>query len=96
MATQTGTKVAHVLRAGQTRNHTCHWPGCSKQVPPAMWGCRPHWFALPEHLRNRIWAAYRVGQEVNGTPSREYVDVAREAQAWIAINHPPAQQQLKL
>lgn len=77
-----GAKVAHVKRAGQTRDHHCHWPGCTKQVPPAIWGCRPHWFTLPKPLRDRIWAAYRPGQEVSMTPSREYLQVADEVQRW--------------
>ncbi len=76
-------KVAHVKRASQTRKHECHWPGCMRQVPPAKWGCTEHWFRLPKRLRDRIWAAYRPGQETNLTPSREYIDVAREVQEWI-------------
>lgn len=76
-------KVAYVKRQGQTRDHHCHWPGCSRQVPPAMWGCRPHWFALPISLRNRIWATYAPGQEVNGTPSDAYLRAADDVQAWI-------------
>jgi len=77
-------KVAYVLRQGQERAHTCHWPGCGKQVPPARWGCRGHWFALPKHLRDRIWRTFRPGQEVTLTPSAEYIAAAREVQAWIA------------
>lgn len=76
-------KVAHVLGSGQTRNHTCHWPGCGKQVPPAMWGCRSHWFALPKHLRDAIWRTYSPGQEESGSVSEAYFDAAREAQTWI-------------
>jgi hypothetical protein len=49
-----------------------------------MWGCRPHWYALPDALRARIWAAYKPGQEVNGRPSADYVEAAKAAQAWIA------------
>lgn len=64
--------------------HRCHWPGCQSLVPPAKWGCRKHWFKLPQHLRNRIWATYRPGQEISKTPSRAYVTVAREVQDWIA------------
>lgn len=79
-------KVDYVLRQRQTRNHTCHWPGCEKQVPPAMWGCRAHWYALPQELRNRIWRTFVPGQETNLTPSRAYVAVAREVQDWIARN----------
>jgi len=75
-------KVDHVKRAGQTRDHECHWPTCTKRVPPAMWGCRTHWYQLPQHLRNKIWAAYRIGQEEDGKPSRAYLDAASEVQMW--------------
>jgi hypothetical protein len=44
---------------------------------------------LPADLRTRIWGTYRIGQETTMSPSREYVTVAREAQEWIAENHPP-------
>lgn len=86
-------KVAHVRAArasGAHSGHGCHWTGCDKKVPPAMWGCTKHWYMLPAALRNRIWRAYRSGQEATKTPSREYVEVAREVQGWIAANHPPA------
>lgn len=76
-------KVDYVLSQRQTRNHHCHWPGCGKQVPPAMWGCKAHWFKLPKRLRDRIWATYEPGQEVDATPSHEYVEVAMEVQQWI-------------
>lgn len=78
-----GAKVQHVLRARQTRLHACHWPGCEKQVPPAKWGCREHWYALPIALRRAIWRAYRPGQENDRHPSGEYLRVARMAQDWI-------------
>ena len=83
MASDLDEKRAHVRRAKQSRNHTCHWPGCTKQVPPAMWGCRPHWFALPKHLRDAVWDAYRPGQEVTMTPSDEYLAVAGAVDTWI-------------
>lgn len=76
-------KVSYVKTQGQTRNHHCHWPGCEKQVPPAMWGCKAHWFALPAILRAQIWREYKPGQEINGTPSVEYVEVAKRVQKWI-------------
>ena len=66
--------------------HHCHWPGCDKPVPPAMWGCKAHWFKLPQALRNKIWRAYRPGQEISKGPSAEYVAVAREVQQWTASN----------
>lgn len=80
------TKVDYVKSQKQTRDHHCHWPGCSKQVPPAMWGCYYHWMKLPKRLRDKIWAAYRSGQEVTMTPSRAYLEAATEVQEWIEAN----------
>lgn len=63
--------------------HTCHYPGCQKEVPENRWGCKPHWFSLPQHIRARIWATYRAGQEIDKNPSREYVLAAHAAQRYI-------------
>lgn len=81
----TSSKVAHVLRApaGDGR-HTCHWPGCAVRVRPAMWGCRHHWFQLPDHLRSALWRAYEPGQEDRKDPSDTYIEVAHRIQQWIA------------
>ena len=75
-------KKNYVKSQKQTRNHHCHWPGCEIQVPPALWGCRKHWFQLPKRLRDLIWNAYEPGQEIM-TPSDEYIDAAKEVQNWI-------------
>ena len=82
-------KRAYVMRQGQTRGHRCHWPGCQKQCPPAMWGCKPHWFALPKHLRDAVWRTYVPGQEVDMSPSDAYIRVADEVQAWCRAKEPP-------
>ncbi len=63
--------------------HTCHWPGCAAVVPPRMWGCRNHWFALPADIRAAIWAAYVPGQEITKTPSNSYIEAAKVAEHWI-------------
>ncbi len=84
--TTIGEKVAYVKRQGQTRNHHCHWPECDKQVPPAMWGCKAHWFRLPKRLRDRIWLEYAIGQEADWSPSDDYLDAAQGVQAWIEEN----------
>lgn len=81
-----GSKVAYVKSQGQTRSHECHWPECSRQVPPAMWGCRDHWYRLPAALRARIWRTFKPGQEISGRPSAEYLAAAKEAQDWIAAH----------
>lgn len=78
-------KAAHVRSASQSRKHHCHWPGCVVQVPPAMWGCRYHWFRIPRHLRNNIWHAYRPGQEDDMQVSSVYEAAAKAVQDWIAL-----------
>lgn len=89
-------KRAHVRAATQARDHRCHWPGCNARVPPAAWGCRPHWFTLPKPIRDQIWAAYRIGQETTTSPSRDYLNAALAAQAWIAENYAGIDSQLAL
>ena len=64
--------------------HTCHWTGCKVVVPPHLWGCRPHWYALPKALRDRIWATYVPGQEITKRPSKAYLAAARAVEQWIA------------
>jgi len=59
--------------------HTCHAPGCNRLVPPNMWGCKPHWFALPQKIRDAIWREYRPGQEIDKDPSSRYMAVQRLA-----------------
>lgn len=80
----TEDKREYVKSQPQTREHTCHWPGCGKQVPPAMWGCKSCWKKLPKYLRDRIWTTYRPGQEEDLDVSSEYLDAADEVQKWIA------------
>lgn len=62
--------------------HTCHWPTCTKPVPPKTWGCKAHWFSLPRSIRAGIWAAYRPGQEIDKRPSLAYIEAAQAAQEW--------------
>lgn len=70
-------------------SHTCHARGCDRAVPPKMFMCKGHWLSLPEPMRDAIWAAYRPGQEVTKTPSREYLTVARAAINWLAARDAP-------
>jgi len=80
------SKSDYVLRQGQTRSHICHWPKCGKQLAPALYMCKWHWFSLPQWIRHKIWRAYRPGQENDMRPSPEYLAVANEAQQWIKDN----------
>lgn len=64
--------------------HTCHATGCTKRVPPEMFACRAHWFALPKHLRDHIWLTYRAGQCDDWRISHAYAKAAREAVRYLA------------
>jgi len=80
-------KLAYLRSQGQTRAHTCHWPGCAEQMPPALWGCATHWRQIPADLQQKLLEAYRSGQENwrEGAerPSLAYLDVAMEVRQWI-------------
>lgn len=64
--------------------HTCHALGCSVEVPPALFMCKPHWYKLPKSMRDAVWRDYRAGQEIDKLPSRQYVETARAAIDYIA------------
>lgn len=64
--------------------HLCHWTGCNTKVPPAMWGCKRHWYQLPKAIRDEIWNTYVPGQEVSKTPSAAYIVAANKAREYIA------------
>lgn len=59
--------------------HTCHARDCKTAVPPKMFMCKRHWYMVPKHLRDAIWANYRPGQEITKDPSSEYLEVAMQA-----------------
>lgn len=64
--------------------HTCHARGCKVTVPPRMFMCKHHWFALPERMRRKLWSLYVPGQERTKTPTPEYIEFAQECVDWIA------------
>lgn len=76
------------LKPARAPLHRCHWPGCNVEVPPSLWGCKPHWKLLPQRIRSAILKAYRPGQEVTKDPSRDYIAAAAEARAWIKTWEP--------
>lgn len=63
--------------------HYCHAQRCTRPVHPMMFMCRLHWYALPKPMRTLIWATYRPGQERDKQPSKEYLDAADKAIAFI-------------
>lgn len=66
-------------------SHTCHAPGCNRLIPPKMFICRGHWFALPNRMRDAIWREYREGQEIDKRPSVRYLAVQQLACAHLVF-----------
>ncbi|MGF6607083.1 hypothetical protein OKW45_001983 [Paraburkholderia sp. WSM4175] len=63
--------------------HRCLWPGCDIPVCRSIWGCRAHWYALPNNLRAWIGRAYRQGIARGDHPSRSWREAHAAALAWI-------------
>lgn len=59
--------------------HTCHAHGCKVAVPPKMFMCRAHWFALRRPIQQAIWREYRPGQENDKQASLRYLAVQQRA-----------------
>jgi hypothetical protein len=76
--------------------HTCHRPGCETKVPPAMFACKPDWFALPKSIRDRIWGEYVPGQEDRMDPTLAYLDVATEAIRWWQQHPKPEARKIRM
>ncbi len=64
--------------------HTCHAYKCSKPVPQILFMCKPHWFALPKEMRDKIYANYTKGQERSWAITNKYADIAQECIKWLA------------
>ena len=41
--------------------HTCPARACTRRVGQAKLMCRPHWYMVPQPLRDAVYAAYRGG-----------------------------------
>ena len=66
-------------------NHTCHAKQCSKEVPPELLMCGPHWRQVPPNLKRAVWDNYVSGQEVRKDPTDEYLAAALEAIDAVAV-----------
>lgn len=61
--------------------HNCPWPGCERRVPRHIWGCRQHWYMLPEDIRRKIGASWRGGTV------GEHMAALEEADSWIETHY---------
>jgi hypothetical protein len=64
--------------------HKCLWPECDKLIPLSQWGCRSHWYRLPNNIRAWIGRTYRGGVLRGDHPSRHWLEAHHAALEWIA------------
>jgi hypothetical protein len=80
------TNKFHHLRTANILDGSkrCPWPGCLCEIPLPMFMCREHWQMLPKPLRDMVWDAYEVGQELDARMvSDEYRDAEKAARNWV-------------
>jgi hypothetical protein len=65
----------------------CPAPGCGDRIDPTRLMCRHHWYWVPKHLRDQVWATWRSGQ---GAASREHQEAVRRAIAACQERSRPA------
>ena len=41
--------------------------------------CRKHWYMVPLHLCQAVWAAYVPGQEIRKDPTMLYLEITHQA-----------------
>lgn len=58
-------------------DHECPAPGCKRRVPHDKLACAPHWYAIPEDVRARVWRTFRR----HGMGSPEHTAAITEAVA---------------
>ena len=62
--------------------HKCPALNCGKQVAPERLACRGHWYAIPHHLRSRLWDAYL------GRSTEDHGEVMAECVAHLRDRYP--------
>ncbi|MBO0820990.1 MAG: hypothetical protein J2P26_09095 [Nocardiopsaceae bacterium] len=58
----------------------CRIPGCPAPVSTRRLMCRPHWYQVPKHLRDQVWATWRSGA---GILDPAYRQAVRQAVATV-------------
>jgi len=78
------------MTASVTQTHTCPAPGCTKELPFAIFACRVHWARTPRALRWRIRRAWRAWLKAQPGEShtlyQEYLVVRQQAVDALATN----------
>ena len=64
--------------------HTCPAPGCKVQVHYNQLACKPHWWALPEDIRQRVWRSWYSRQATDGA---EHTAALRSAISYLEARY---------
>ena len=64
--------------------HTCHAEGCTREVPPKLFACLPHWRMVPNWLQKALWGVYQHGQEDTKVVTPQYIAVQIRCRIAIA------------
>jgi len=67
------------LAADRPSERECRIAGCTTRHRRHLFACRAHWRALPFHLRDAVFAAYRT----EGVLSNAYLQAAENAEAYL-------------
>jgi hypothetical protein len=54
----------------------CPVPGCREPIDPSRLMCRAHWYRVPRHLRDLVWATWRSGEGALSSEHQQAVRVA--------------------
>lgn len=54
----------------------CPIPDCGIQIDPSRLMCRAHWYVVPKHTRDQVWATWRSGQGAFSTEHQDAVIAA--------------------
>lgn len=66
------------------QKHVCHVHPCGAKVNPCYLMCKPHWDMVPQDLRDEIYKYYRLGQEVDKKPTREWLVASLKAIRYVS------------
>jgi hypothetical protein len=57
-------------------------PGCPAVVPSTMFGCKRHWFMVPEPIRQEVWRTWQA--RLRGDPAEPHLAAKKKAQEAVA------------
>jgi hypothetical protein len=93
MTTTTNATNTTPTNASTPYTSPCHWNGCKSLTKPGNWACFKHWNKLPEAIKHKLWCHYTPPPtqttQPKPKPSQAYLEVALEADLWIANFDPP-------